>query len=134
MTLSSNNVESKYKLVPITDKETYQKSCALLEELDESVLEETDDLEEKLAYLDALAILIEAYEDKHFKFNQFKLTPLQAIEQAMEQLNMSKKDLANLIGSNRVSEIFSGKRELSLAQIRIIHQKLNIPTDILIGI
>ena len=47
---------------------------------------------------------------------------------------MNRKDLAKILGSNRVSEIVSGKRELSLAQIRTLHKELRIPTDLLVGV
>ncbi len=35
--------------------------------------------------------------------------------------------------SNRVYEVFSRKRPLSLAMIRMLHQSLDIPADVLIG-
>lgn len=89
-------------------------------------------IEDIIAYLDALATLVEAYEDKSFKFNQVELTLVQVIEEALEQLGLTKKDLAKMLGSNRVTEIFSGKRDLSMSQIRMLNQQLHIPTDILI--
>ena len=73
-------------------------------------------------------------EAKQFEFNNIKLTLPQIIEQAMEQLNIDKKHLAKLLGANRVSEIFSGKRQLSLNQIRILHRELRIPTNILLSL
>ena len=99
MTLSSNIIDEKYALYPIRDEKTYLMSCDLLEKLDAIVLEEAEDVEEKLAYLDALAILIEAYEDKYFKFNQYKLTPIEVIEHSLEQLNINKQDLLKLMDS-----------------------------------
>ena len=99
MSLSSNIIEEKYTLFPIRDEKTYLASCELLEKLDAIVLEETEDVEEKLAYLDALATLIEAYEDKHFKFNHYKPTPIEVIEHSIEQLNIDKKDLLKLMES-----------------------------------
>jgi len=57
---------------------------------------------------------------------------VQIIEQALEQLNLTKRDLAKMLGSNRVTELFSGKRDLSMAQVRMLHQQLRIPTDLLI--
>ena len=99
MTLSSNIINEKYELFPIRDEKTYLMSCDLIEKLDAIVLEEAEDVEEKIAYLDALAILIEAYEDKHFKFNQYKLTPIEVIEHSLEQLNINKQDLLKLMES-----------------------------------
>ena len=52
----------------------------------------------------------------------------------MEQMDMSKKDLAEIIGyKSRVSEIFNRKRKLTLNMIRSLHEKLNIPYESLIG-
>ena len=125
---------SKYPITPITDKTTYRHFCELVEELDDFTFEDAGEEEKKFAHLDALSTLIEAYEARHFQFNKLELTVVQVIEQALEQLNLTKKDLAKILGSNRVSEIFSGKRELSLAQIRTLHRELRIPTDLLLGV
>jgi len=125
---------SKYPITPITDEDTYIRFCEWVETLDDVTFEDEAEEEKKFAHLDALTILIEAYEAKHFQFNKIKLTLAQVIEQALEQLNLNRKDLAKILGSNRVSEIFSGKRQLSLAQIRKLHKELRIPTDILVGV
>lgn len=46
---------------------------------------------------------------------------------------MKKSDLAEIIGhKNRVSEIFSKKRQLTLEMIRRLHDKLKIPYETLI--
>ena len=125
---------SKYTLVPITDETTYLKYCDLLEELDDIEFENPIENDKKFAYLDAMTILIEAYQAKNFQFNKIELTLIEVIEQSLEQLNLSKKDLAAMLGANRVSEIFSGKRQLTLNQIRKLHKELRIPTNILIGV
>jgi len=46
---------------------------------------------------------------------------------------LPEKDLAKLLGSkSRASEILSGKRSLSLRQIKILYRKLDIPAEVLI--
>ncbi len=129
-----NFPSSKYPISPITNEATYQLFCEWVETLDDVTFENAAEEEKKFAHLDALTTLIEAYETKHFSFNKTELTVVQVIEQTLEQLNLSRKDLAKILGSNRVSEIFNGKRELSLAQIRILHKELRIPTDLLVGV
>ena len=129
-----NFPSSKYLLTPITDEATYLKYCNWVEELDEMDFANTVEEDKKFAYLDAMTILIQAYEAKHFEFNKIELTLVQVIEQALEQLNLSRKDLTKILGANRVSEIFSGKRQLTLPQIRKLHKELRIPTDVLIGV
>ena len=127
------NLFQHIEISPITDETSYQKACDMVEQLmdmGEQTQPETEAA--RLAYLDALATLVEAYENKHFAFNQTELTLTQIIEQALEQLNLTKRDLAKMLGSNRVTELFSGKRDLSMAQVRMLHQQLRIPTDLLI--
>lgn len=78
-----------------------------------------------------LTILIEKYEDEHYPIET--PDPIEAIKFRMEQMNMSKKDLAEIIGyKSRVSEIFSRKRKLTLKMIRNLHEKLKIPYESLI--
>lgn len=51
----------------------------------------------------------------------------------MEQLVCNQTDLANVVGlKSRVSESLHRKRKLSLEMIRLIHNRLNIPTEVLI--
>ena len=51
----------------------------------------------------------------------------------MEQLGFNQTDLAKVVGlKSRASEILNRKRKLSLEMIRQIHEKLNIPTEVLI--
>lgn len=81
--------------------------------------------------LDVLATLVEAYEAKHFPISA--PTPIAAIEFAMEQQGLERKDLEPYIGSRaRVSEVLNHKRSLTLAMIRKLHQGLGIPAEVLI--
>ncbi len=70
------------------------------------------------------------------KTNIFQSTlpdPIEAIKFRMEQLGYTQTDLAEIVGlKSRASEILNRKRKLSLDMIRKLHDKLNIPTDVLI--
>ncbi len=80
---------------------------------------------------EVLSILIEKYEDEHYPIEA--PDPIEAIKFRMEQMDMSNKDLAEVIGyKSRVSEIFSRKRKLTLKMIRNLHDKLKIPYESLI--
>jgi HTH-type transcriptional regulator/antitoxin HigA len=84
------------------------------------------------AEIELLALVIESYE-------QSKVAPavcdaIDAILFRMDQMNLSPKDLASLLGSaSKVSEVLSRKRTLSLAMIRTLHKGLGIPAEVLIG-
>jgi HTH-type transcriptional regulator / antitoxin HigA len=85
-----------------------------------------------LTMLETLAVLVERYEEKAFPLD--RPSPLEAIRFRMDQMSLTQVQLATLTGlpKSRISEILSGKRSLSLDMIRILHEKLRIPTDILI--
>lgn len=81
---------------------------------------------------DLIGVLIERYEDKHYPIGP--PDPIEAIKFRMEQMDMTKSDLANILGyKSRVTEIFSRKRKLTLKMIRNLHEKLNIPYESLMA-
>lgn len=81
--------------------------------------------------LEVLGMLIEQYENEHFPIDL--PDPIEAIKFRMEQLGYTQTDLAKVVGlKSRASEILSRRRKLSLKMIRQLHEKLNIPTDVLI--
>lgn len=81
--------------------------------------------------LDVLVTLIEAYERKHFPLDL--PDPVEAIKFAMDQQGLTVKDLEPMVGrSNRVYEILSHKRPLTLKMIWKLHKGLGIPAESLI--
>ena len=81
--------------------------------------------------LEVLGILIDQYENENFPIGL--PDPIEAIKFRMEQLGYNQNDLANIIGlKSRASEILNKKRKLSLEMIRQLHERLHIPTDVLI--
>jgi len=81
--------------------------------------------------LEVLLLLIEKYEEEHFPIDA--PDPVEAIKFRMDQMDLKPKDLESIIGNKSlVSKILNKQRTLSLSMIRAIHEKLNIPTDILI--
>lgn len=113
-------------LKPIKTKKDYQQALARLEVIFDAKKEtkEGDELE-------ILGILIDQYENEHFPIGL--PDPIEAIKFRMEQLGYTQTDLAKVVGlKSRASEILSKKRKLSLDMIRQLHEKLNIPTDVLI--
>jgi HTH-type transcriptional regulator/antitoxin HigA len=101
-----------------------------LQEIDK--LLEAAENSEQVEQLEILSILVEDYENKHYKIEL--PDPIDAINFRLEQLGLSRKDLESSIGSRgRVSEILNRKRNLTLSMIRKLHECLNIPADILIN-
>jgi HTH-type transcriptional regulator/antitoxin HigA len=82
--------------------------------------------------LDVLVTLVEAYEARHFPLDL--PDPVAAIKLVMEQRNLTVKDLVPYIGQpNRVYEILSHKRPLTMAMAWKLHRGLGIPVESLIG-
>lgn len=81
--------------------------------------------------LEVLSLLIQEYEHKTFIIEP--PNPIDAILFRMDQLGVTKSDLAKILGSkSRVSEIFNGKRKLSLEMIRKLNVHLGISAQSLI--
>jgi len=81
--------------------------------------------------LDVLVTLVEAYESRHFPLDL--PDPVAAIRFVMEQRGLSAKDLVPFIGQqNRVYEILSYKRPLTMAMAWKLHMGLGIPAESLI--
>ena len=80
---------------------------------------------------EVLLTLVEAYEAKHFPVEL--PDPVEAIKFRMEQAGLTPKDLVPAIGRlNRVYEILSRKRPLTLAMIWRLHERFGIPAESLI--
>lgn len=120
----------KYKnmnIKVIRTEEDYQQALKRLEEIFDAPVESLEGDEAEI-----LTILIEKYEDENYPIDP--PDPIEAIKFRMEQLDMKKNELAEIIGyKSRVSEIFSRKRKLTLNMIRNLHDKLKIPYDSLLS-
>ena len=82
--------------------------------------------------LEFLAVLIEAYEDDHVPEPR-AVTVREVIDFFLDQHGASRSELAELMGGrSRVSDFFKGKRDLSLAQIKALRRRFNIPGDLLL--
>ena len=111
----------------IKTEEDYQKALKRLEVIFDAPIDSPEGDEAEI-----LSILIEKYEDEHYPIGP--PDPIEAIKFRMEQMDMNKSDLADIIGyKSRVTEIFSRKRKLTLQMIRKLHDKLKIPYETLIA-
>ena len=82
--------------------------------------------------LEVLATLIDSYEAKHHPIDP--PDPIDAILFRMEQMGLTRADLVPIIGSRaRVSEVLNRRRDLTIAMIARLREKLGIPADTLIG-
>jgi HTH-type transcriptional regulator/antitoxin HigA len=116
------------EIKPIKNEKDYNQALERLETIFDAMpgTPESDELE-------VLGILIDQYENEHFPIGL--PDPIEAIKFRMEQMGYNQNDLAKIVGlKSRASEILNRKRKLSLEMIRQLHERLNIPTDVLIQI
>lgn len=115
----------------IATKEDYEAGKAqLLALMDENPAEGS----EKDLKLHALALLLDDYEKRQNFLPNDDVTPADVIKFVMEQNGLAQKDMQPYIGAkSKVSEILSGKRELTLNMIKRLVNGLGIPAQLLIG-
>lgn len=109
----------------IKNEEEYDIALALIDDLMDA--EPGTDEGERLEYW---VKLVEIYEEEHYPIP--KPAPLEAIQFAMDQQGLTRRDLEPFMGSKGVvSEVLAGKRRLSLDMIHALHAGLGIPLDTL---
>lgn len=111
----------------IKTEEEYERALARIDELFDSEPGSADGDE-----LELLVTLVEIYENEHFPIEA--PDPVSAIKFRMEQEGLTNADMIAYLGSrSKVSEVFSGKRQLSITMIRKLVEGLHIPAEVLIG-
>ncbi|MEW6564649.1 MAG: ImmA/IrrE family metallo-endopeptidase [Spirochaetota bacterium] len=115
---------SQFKVIK-TEAE-YKKALALFEQMLEVPEDERD-----YDNMELLSVLIERYEEEHYPI--VPPDPIDAIKFRMEQAGLNQKDLVPYFGSpSKVSEVLSGKRDLTLSMIRALSKHLGLPAEVLI--
>lgn len=115
----------------IVTEQDYNEAMARIDALMDLDPEENsiEDIE-----LNALALLIEQYEDKHYKIDLSSVSAIDVVKFRMEQNGLDRKAMQEYLGtSSRVSEVLNGKRPLSLNMIKKLNKGLNIPAELLIS-
>lgn len=114
------------KIKPIRTRADYRAALAAIEKLMDAKSGTAEG-----ERLDVLATLVDAYERKHFPLDL--PDPVEAIKFTMDRKGLTAKDLEPMIGRrNRVYEVLSRKRALTLDMIWSLHEGLGIPAEALI--
>jgi HTH-type transcriptional regulator/antitoxin HigA len=93
---------------------------------------EPDDGTLEAAHFDALTLLIEEYEAKHYPIPH--ASPVEVLKSVMAANNYTRADLIEIIGSkSRAADLLNGRREINLDQIRKISRAWNVPAGALVG-
>ncbi len=82
--------------------------------------------------LDILLLLVKDYEDRHYPISA--PDPIEVIKLKLEEKGLKQKDLESIIGSKGyVSQVLSGKKELTLKMVKGLHLYLGISADIFLA-
>jgi len=116
------------KIKVIKTEQDYQEALKLAEEL---IARDPSPDSAEGEQLSLLSTLIQDYEARAFP--EALPNPIEAIKFRMDQAGLIPSDLIPYLGSrSRVSEILSGKRQLTIDMIRALSEGLGIPAKVLI--
>ena len=74
--------------------------------------------------MDTVGTLIEAYDREHFSFSEG--SPIEALKYLMKEHGLTQSDLSELGSQGVVSEILTGKRFLSVRQIKALSKRFQL--------
>jgi HTH-type transcriptional regulator/antitoxin HigA len=115
----------KATLIVIQNDADHAQAKALIEKL----MNSKDAADQ--ARMVAQAYLTEAYERSRWPRRTPSLPDL--LTYLMDQHGLSRGDLIPILGTaSRVSEVMTGKRELSMTMVRKLRERFHIPADLLI--
>ncbi len=130
MTLTFNpetyaSLLAQYKPKVIKTDEENEQAIALAEEL----AHRENRTGEESALFDLLLALIEKYEDE--KYPMGDSTPHSMLLHLMEARDLKQADLEEILGSSEVvSEVVSGKREISLVEAKALGEFFHVEPEL----
>jgi len=115
-----------FPLRPLHDEVDYDNAL----EIAESLVGLADATEDQADYLDVLTDIIQKYETRHHAINGGG-TPLQTLQNMMEERGMTASDLGRLLGNRALgSAILRGQRQLSKFHIRTLADHFRVGADL----
>lgn len=121
----------RYPLLPIKSEQDYDRADAVLADLFGR-----DNLDrDEGRYLDSLLILINAYENERWDFDQLaeSIAPLRLLKSMMRTSGTTQSDLGLLLGSEAAaSMLLSGKREISKVQAKLLARHFEVDAGLFI--
>ena len=121
------------RMTRIKTEVQYEKAVQRIEELLQTVGNETPKNDKYFVELDLLSDLVAEYEEQYYPVSKPTLTEI--IRLRMAELGISQKKLAGMlqVSPSRISEYLSGKSEPTLKVARRLRSELGIDADIILG-
>jgi HTH-type transcriptional regulator/antitoxin HigA len=125
-TENSSVSRGRFALKPIRTEEDYREA---LEQIDKLI--DSDKDSEEYRVLELLNELVFAYEERHMP--GARSAALAEIRWRMDQLGLTVHDMGSLLRSQEpIEEILEGKKPLTLKMMRMVHQHLGVPAEVLL--
>jgi HTH-type transcriptional regulator/antitoxin HigA len=106
----------EFPLVTIKNEKQFDEAVAFLKKL--AIRGEGSLSGGEAAYLDALTLFVEDYQNKHHGLRTKRMKPLESLKYLMSESSMTPADLGRIIHSaSLASQILKGNRELSKSNI-----------------
>lgn len=114
-------VKKLYLLRPIRTKGDYNRAIKIVGAL----TAKTNLNQDQKDYLESLATLIEAYENKHFPIDA--QNPIETLKFLLESNGLNGSDLGRILGQRQLgSKILKGKRHLSRTHIKRLAEHFSV--------
>jgi HTH-type transcriptional regulator/antitoxin HigA len=120
-------------MAEIKNESQYEAMLERIEELLQVVSNDTPVTDRHFRELDVISNLVEEYEEKYHPIEMPTLAEI--IKDEMDERGITQKQLAELLGvsPSRISEYMTGKAEPTLKVARLLHKKLDIDADFILG-
>jgi len=123
----------EFPLRPLRNSAEYEQAAAILDRL--AVRPEGSLAPGEQDYMEALTLLVQAYDSERFQIETAHLSPLDMLKYLMEQKGMRSADLARVLGGNRAlaSLILNGHRALSKTHIRLLADHFKVEPSLFLA-
>lgn len=117
-----------HPLIAIQTDEQLEEAIAVIDELlDRGLLSEGEE-----QYLDALSVLVEAYEREHIPFPD--VAGIDVLRHIMAENALRQSDLLDVFETRSVaSEVINGKRPLTMNHVRRLSERFRLPAEVFLG-
>lgn len=118
----------------IENERQYNWAVKRVEQLLPLVDDSTPETDNNFIELKLLSNLVADYSEENFAIGNPKLSDI--LQLRMYELGLNQKRLAEIlqVSQSRISEYLTGKSEPTLKVARTISQRLNISSDIILGV
>jgi antitoxin component HigA of HigAB toxin-antitoxin module len=123
---------ARFPLWMITSETKYDQATAIAQDL----IGRRDLDADESAYLDALVILINGYEDRQYPLDKMaaKLSPVGMLKHLMDANDVSQTEMAKVlnVGRSTVSMILSGARPITAEHARSLGKRFSVEPGLFI--